>query len=426
MDSKSLFYRAQKIFPKGVNSPVRFYDPYPIYFSRASGSRIFDVEGHEYLDFSMGFGANFAGYGNSEIVEETMEYLGNPVPEGVPTENEIVMGEMIRDAVPSVEMMRFVNSGTEATMHAIRLARGCTGRKLILKMSGGFHGAHDYALVEAGSGAMTFGTPSSKGIPDEIGRTVLVGTFNDRNNIEEIFSKHGKDIAAVITEPVMGNMGVIPPEKDFLKFLREITEKYGTLLIFDEVITGFRFHYGAYQDLIGVRPDITTLGKIIGGGMPVGLFGGSEEIMKNISPSGKIYQSGTFSANPYTMASGIATLHFLKKSNYEYTIELAKWIADKLDPYKDLGVKINRVYNMFTIFFSDFPVTDYQSAKKANVGQFNQFFRNLLKNGIYLSPGQFETSFIGMAHTPEEVEMAAFKMAYSLEYDLNVSGNPIQ
>ncbi len=426
MDSRELFQRALKIFPKGVNSPVRFYEPYPVYFSRASGSRIFDVDGNEYLDFSMGFGANFAGYGNTEILEEIMEYLGNPLPEGVPTENEIVMGELIRNAVPSIEMMRFVNSGTESTMHAIRLARGYTGRKLILKMAGGFHGSHDYVLVEAGSGAMTFGIPSSRGIPEEVGKTVLVGKFNNVENIEDIFRRHGNDIAAVITEPVLGNMGVIPPEKDFLKFMREITTRYGSLLIFDEVITGFRFHYGAYQDLIGVRPDITTMGKIIGGGMPVGLFGGSEEIMKNISPSGNVYQSGTFSANPYTMASGIATLHFLKKSDYNPTIELARWIEDKLEPYKDLGVRVNRVYNMFTVFFSSHEVSDYESAKKCSIPMFTEFFKNLLRNGIYLSPGQFETSFIGMAHTPEEVEMAAFKMAYALEYDLNVSGNKIQ
>ncbi|MCI2413124.1 MAG: aminotransferase class III-fold pyridoxal phosphate-dependent enzyme, partial [Cuniculiplasma sp.] len=241
MLSDDLFKRASRLFPGGVNSPVRFYEPYPTYFSRASGSRIFDVEGKEYLDFCMGFGVNFAGYSNTTIAEEIMYLLDNTIPEGVPTENEIELGEIIQKAVPSIEKMRFTNSGTEATMHAIRLARAFTGRKLILKMNAGFHGAHDYVLVSAGSGALNFGTPSSPGIPEEVAKTVLVGDFNNEESIRELFKLHGKDIAAVITEPVLGNLGVIGPEKGFLKFLREITEEYGALLIFDEVITGFRF-----------------------------------------------------------------------------------------------------------------------------------------------------------------------------------------
>ncbi len=423
MDSDSLFRRASKLFPGGVNSPVRFYSPRPIYFSRSTGTRLFDVSGKEYLDFSMGFGAVFGGYANSDILDLAMDAFANPVPEGVVSENEIILGELIHGAVPSVEMMRFTNSGTEATMHAIRLARAYTGRNIIVKMNGGFHGAHDYALIGAGSGAATFGTPTSPGIPDEVSRTVLVGEFNHRDSIEEIFSKHGRDIAAVIVEPIMGNMGVIKPEDGFLKFLREITEKYGSLLIFDEVITGFRFRYGAYQDMVNVRPDITTMGKIIGGGMPVGLFGGREEIMKNISPSGKVYQSGTFSANPYTMATGIAALKYLRTIDYEATIRLAKWVEEKLKPYAEAGIRVNRAYNMFTPFFNTQEVKDYSSAKNSDSGRFMKFFSELLRYGIYLSPGQFETSFIGPAHTPEEVEMAAFKMVYALENELNESGH---
>lgn len=419
MSSEELFRRASRLFPSGVNSPVRFYEPYPIYFSKASGSRIFDVEGNEYLDFSMGFGVNFAGYSNPSIAEEIIYLTGNTMPEGVPNALEVELGETIKKAIPSLEMMRFTNSGTEATMHVIRLARAYTGRNLILKMSSGFHGAHDYVLVNAGSGALSFGSPSSPGIPPEVSGTVLVGEFNNVESIQRLFRDHGKNIAAVITEPIMGNIGVIEPEEGFLKFLREITEEYGSLLIFDEVITGFRFHFGAYQDMIGVKPDLTTLGKIIGGGMPVGLFGGREEIMENISPMGKVYQSGTFSANPYTMGSGLATLKFLEQANYTYTFRLADWIKNKLRPYEEFGVKVNKAFNMFTIFFNHENVRDVPSALQSDTTTFMSFFRYCLKHGIYLSPGQFETSFIGMAHTPEEVENAIFKMIHVMEFDMN-------
>ena len=423
MLSEELFNRASKLFPGGVNSPVRFYSPYPTYFSRASGSRIFDVEGKEYLDFCMGFGVNFAGYSNAEIAEEIMYLLDNTIPEGVPTENEITLGETIQKAVPSVERMRFTNSGTEATMHAIRLARAFTGRKFILKMNAGFHGAHDYVLVNAGSGALNFGSPSSPGIPDEVSKTVLIGDFNNEESIKELFKKYGHEIAAVITEPVLGNLGVIGPEKGFLKFLREITDEYGALLIFDEIITGFRFKFGGYQDLIGVKPDLTTMGKIIGGGMPIGLFGGRSEIMEKISPQGSVYQSGTFSANPFTVASGIAILNFLKKRDYEYTIGLAQWVEDKLKNFSDIGVQVNRVYNMFTIFFNGEKVWNYETALKSDKKKFMDFFNFSKKHGIYFSPGQFEASFVGMAHTPEEVEMAVFKMVYTLEFDMNEDRN---
>lgn len=421
MSSEELFRRASSLFPSGVNSPVRFYEPYPKYFSKASGSRIFDVDGNEYLDFSMGFGVNFAGYSNASIGEEIVYLMGNAMPEGVPNELEVELGETIKKAIPSVEMMRFTNSGTEATMHVIRLARAYTGRNLILKMGSGFHGAHDYVLVNAGSGALNFGSPSSPGIPPEVSSTVLVGEFNNVESIQHLFKEHGKDIAAVITEPIMGNIGVIEPEDGFLKFLRQITEEYGALLIFDEVITGFRFHFGAYQDMINVKPDLTTLGKIIGGGMPIGLLGGREEIMRNLSPMGKVYQSGTFSANPFTMGSGLATLKFLEHSNYAYTFKLTDWVKDKLKPYDDYGVKVNSAFNMFTIFFNNERVRDAQSALRSDTKAFMAFFRHCLKHGIYLSPGQFETSFIGMAHTPEEVENAVYKMSYVLELDMNES-----
>ncbi|MGP6220535.1 aspartate aminotransferase family protein [Caldiplasma sukawensis] len=419
MKSEEIFNKAKNLFPSGVNSPVRYYKPYPIYFSSANGSRLFDVDGNEYLDFNTGFGAIIAGYSNSEIVEETFSYISRSVPEGVPSELEVELGQIINKAAPSIEMMRFTNSGTEATMHAIRLARGYTNRKYILKMNGGYHGAHDYLLVNAGSGAENFGVPTSAGIPKEISNTVLVGEFNHEESISEIFKKFGNEIAAVITEPVFGNMGVIPPKPGFLKFLREICDQYGALLIMDEVITGFRFKFGIYSEMEGVIPDIITLGKIIGGGMPVGLFGGRAEIMKKISPEGNIYEAGTFSGNPYTMAYGISTLNFLRRKDYDYTFKLASWIEDKLGAYSDIGLKINRFYNMFTPFFNSTNITDYSTAASSDREKFMKFFRHCIRKGIFLSPGPFEASFIGFSHTPEEVESAIFKMAYVMEYDMN-------
>ncbi len=401
MKSEELFNEALKLFPMGVNSPVRYYSPVPVMFSQGKGSKIIDVNGNEYIDYSMGFGPMILGHANEEVALEIKSQIDNGILFGSITENEITLGKIIKNAVKSIEKMRFTNSGTEATMHAVRLARGYTGRKYILKMEGGYHGAHDYALIKSGSGTMTFGTPSSAGIPEEVSKTVLVGQYNDRSNIESIFREFGSEIAAVITEPVLGNTGVVNPEDGFLKFLREITERYSSLLIFDEVITGFRFGFKGYQDIVNIKPDLTTMGKIIGGGAPVGLFGGREDIMNKISPGGNVYEAGTFSGNPLTMSSGIATLNILKNKDYgyinNYTDKLVNGINEIIEENK-ITAGINKCYSMFQLFFNNKRVNDYNTAKLSDAVKFKKMFELLLKEGIYLPPSQFETNFISFAH----------------------------
>ncbi len=407
MKSEELFKEALNLFPMGVNSPVRYYSPIPVMFKRGMGSKIFDVNDKQYIDYSLGFGPMILGHANEGIVRIMNEQIDKGILFGSITENEIQLGKIIKNSVKSIEMMRFTNSGTEATMHAMRLARGYTKKNLILKMEGGYHGAHDYSLIKSGSGTMTFGKPSSDGVPEEISKTVVVGQYNDKESIENIFKKYGNNIAAVITEPILGNIGVINPENDFLPFLREITEKHSSLLIFDEVITGFRFGFGAYQDIINIKPDITTMGKIIGGGMPIGLFGAGEEIMKNISPYGDVYEAGTFSGNPLSMATGIAALNTLKGKNYNYINNYAKRMEkslnDIINDYKING-SVNRAYSMFQIFFNDRKVNSYGIAKNSDAGKFKRMFDQLLKKGIYVPPSQFETQFISFAHDDNDLQ----------------------
>ena len=406
MKSEELFNEALKLFPMGVNSPVRYYSPVPVMFSRGKGSKIIDVNDNEYIDYSLGFGPMLLGHANEGVASEIKSQLDRGILFGSITENEITLGKIIKNAVKSIEKMRFTNSGTEATMHAVRLARGYTGRKYILKMEGGYHGAHDYALIKSGSGTMTFGIPSSAGIPEEVSKTVLVGQYNDRANIESIFREYGNEIAAVITEPVLGNTGVVNPEDGFLKFLREITERYSSLLIFDEVITGFRFGFKGYQDIVNIRPDLTTLGKIIGGGAPVGLFGGREDIMNKISPGGNVYEAGTFSGNPLTMSSGIATLNVLKNKDYSYinnyTDKLVNSINEIIEENK-IKAGINKCYSMFQLFFNDKMVNNYNTARLSDAVKFKKMFELLLKEGVYLPPSQFETNFISFAHSSDDL-----------------------
>ena len=416
MNSSEFFTEAKRLFPGGVNSPVRYYPPNPVYFRKALGDTLVDVDGEEYIDFNMGFGAMITGYGNREVMDEFNRMEFNLMPLGVPNELEILLGKEISSSIPSIEMMRFTNSGTEATMHAIRLARAFTGRKIIVKMNAGFHGSHDYVLVNAGSGALTFGTPSSPGIPQEIANTVIISDFNNPGDIEAIFRSRGKEIAAVIVEPILGNIGVIEPDEGYLKGLQKLCNEYGSLLILDEVITGFRFGYRGYQDIAGINPDLTILGKIIGGGMPVGLFGGKREIMEMISPSGKVYQSGTFSANPATMAAGLATLKYLKAADYHYLNRMTDLVESILNPYIDEHeIVMNRVESMFQVFFTGSRVYNYKSAMAADSRRFMRFFKECLKNGVYLSPGQYESNFIGFMHPPEDVEIAATVMEGSIE-----------
>lgn len=396
MSSKELFSKAESLFPGAVNSPLRFYPPYPRFIKSGSGARITDEDGRSYIDYCLAFGPMIYGHSNKKIVDKVKVQLDLGMSFGAPGRGEVQLGERISDAIPSIEMMRFTNSGTEATMHAIRLARFFTGRKLILKVEGGFHGSHDYALSTV--------NPEQLSSPDETA-TIEV-PFNDVSALVEIFRKYGKHLAAFILEPVMGNIGVIPPNGDYLAEARKLTEEYGTLLIFDEVITGFRSSYGAYQDIAGVRPDLTTLGKIIGGGMPVGVFGGREDIMKNVAPLGKFYQQGTFSGNPVTMAAGIAGLDFLKESDYsvpvDYSARLSKYIETTFKSYGH-PVNVNQVGTMFTVFFNSNKVKDNDSAMKSDTEMFTRFFETLLEKGIFVARSQFEACFMSFAHTESEI-----------------------
>jgi glutamate-1-semialdehyde 2,1-aminomutase len=417
MDSRELFSQSSRLFPGGVNSPVRYYEPYPVFMKKGEGSTIYDVDEKPYTDFCLAFGPLILGHSHPEIVSAVRSAVGNATSLGAPTENEIRLGSMITAAVPSVKKMRFTNSGTEATMHALRLARGFTGRNIILKMEGGFHGSHDYALIKSGSGTLTFGNPSSQGIPPEVSRTVVVGQYNNPGSIEEIFRKYGKDIAAVITEPIMGNAGVIKPEKDFLEFLREITISHDSLLILDEVITGFRFGFRGYQDIAGVSPDLTTMGKIIGGGFPIGLFGGRDDIMDKISPVGPVYESGTFSGNYVTMAAGIAALKQLKNMDYqglEAKSEMFEKALGENLPH-DEKFAVSRFGSMFQIFLGIDHPGSYDEVIKADSRKFMKMFHLLLKKGVYMAPGQFETNFISFAHSKEDLEISALKIAEALK-----------
>ncbi len=406
MSSSVLFSESLKYFPGGVNSPVRYYEPNPIFMRRGKGSRIEDEDGKWYIDYSLGFGPMILGHSNTEFNERLKERIEDGILFGAPSGEEIKLAEKIQTAVPSIEKMRFTNSGTEATMHALRLARAYTGKSLILKMEGGYHGAHDYSLIKSGSGTLTFGTPSSPGVPDEISKTVVLGEYNNFDSIRKVFSEVGDKIAAVITEPVLGNVGVVPPEDGFLESLREICDRYSSLLIFDEVITGFRFGFHGYQDIIGVKPDLTTMGKIIGGGTPIGLFGGRADIMDQISPSGKVYEAGTFSGNPLCISAGNATLDILKKRDYSSIVSKTKKLADNIGDMasqKKEEVTVNQTGPMFQIFFHSGDVMNYRDAVSSNREKYFRMFSEALKHGLYLQPSQFETNFMSFAHSEEDI-----------------------
>jgi len=404
MKSEKLFRESLNIFPGGVNSPVRYYKPYPIFIKKGKGSRIYDVDDKSYIDYCLAYGPLILGHSDKDIKKEIKKQLENGWIYGAPTELEIIYGNMLKGAT-GMEMMRFTSSGTEATMHAIRLARAYTKRNKILKLYGGFHGSHDSVLISPGSGAI--GIPSSPGIPKEVAENTLVANYNDIKGIKEVFSKEGKNIAAVIVEPVLGNVGVIIPEKNFLNELKNITEKYKSLLIFDEVITGFRFHYGTASKYFDISPDITILGKIVGGGLPLAVFGGKEEIMKNIAPSGKVYQAGTYSGNPLSIAAGIATLKKLKNLDYKELEKklniLIKYIGDASHD-KKIKISFNGIVSMFQIFFTTNKVKDYPSALTSDANKYYQFFQKLLKKGIYIPPSQYETLFLSFSHTNKEIE----------------------
>ncbi len=392
--------------PGGVSSPVRAFRPYPSFIQRASGSRMYDVDGNELIDYCMGFGPHILGHGHPAVVKAVQQQAELGTLYGAPTELELQMAETVSRHFPSMEMMRFVGSGTEATMHAIRLARGYTGRKLIVKMEGGFHGAHDSVLVKAGSGATTHSAPDSAGVPEESASNTLLAPYNDIEAIESLLSSNMGRVAAIIVEPVLGNIGPILPGEGYLERLREITERAGTLLIFDEVITGFRLAMGGAQARFGVRPDITTLGKVLGGGLPIGAFGARAEIMEKISPLGPVYQAGTFSGNPLSMAAGLAALKELESAGHEGLERKGREIRSQLSELlheRHLPYQVAGIGSMFQIFMTDRPVRNNRDAMSADAKTFMRLFHALLERGVYIPPSQYETCFLSMAHSDGDI-----------------------
>ena len=414
--SEDLFRRAQQIIPGGVNSPVRAFRSVggtPPFLARGEGSHVFDVDGNEYIDYVGSWGPLLLGHRHPAILSALEKALEIGTSFGAPTEAEVELAAAICDAVPSIEMVRLVNSGTEATMAAIRVARGFTGRDLIVKFEGCYHGHVDSLLVKAGSGVATLGIADTRGVPRAFCDTTLALPYNSAEAVEQAFHAQGDRIAAVIVEPVVGNMGCVPPLPGYLESLREITTRHGALLIFDEVMTGFRVAFGGAQQLFGIRPDLTTLGKVIGGGLPVGAYGGRKDIMSQVAPAGPVYQAGTLSGNPLAVAAGSGMLRYLKAHPEVYGQLEAR--AAELGAAPPPGVTVNRVGSMFTFFFTAQPVTDYESAKRSDTACFARFFQAMLAEGIYLPPSQFEAAFVSTAHTDEDVRrtVAAAREALS-------------
>ncbi len=409
--SEHLYGRAREVIPGGVNSPVRSYSPYPLFVASAKGSRFRTVDGEEFLDYCMAYGALLDGHAREEVVEAAQKALDGGSVYGQPTEMEVELAGLIRSIVPSLEMVRLVNSGTEATMHSLRLARAFTGRQKILKFEGGYHGAHDSVLVRAGSGASSLGIPSSEGISKQVTKETLVAKFNDEEMSRKLIGDHAHELAAVIVEPVMGNMGPILPRPGFLEALRKITQENRVILIFDEVITGFRVALGGAQEYFRIRPDMTVLGKILGGGLPIAAFGGRREIMEKLAPLGGVYQAGTYSGNPVSVAASLAMLHSLKRRAGQLYPELEKMGEqvrkgiDDLIKSKKVTAQVNGLSSMFQIFFTARPVTDYDSAKTSDITRFNKYFESLLASRVFVPPSQFETCFLATSHTDDEIQV---------------------
>ncbi len=408
--SKRLFEEAKKHIPGGVNSPVRAFRSVggdPLFIKKARGSKIYDVDGKAYIDYVLSWGPMILGHAHPGVTAALKKAIANGTSYGAPTELEVTLAKMVKKAVPSIEMVRMVSSGTEATMSAIRAARGFTGRDKIIKFDGGYHGTGDSLLVKAGSGVATFGLPDSPGVPADLAKLTLTVPYNDLIAVRELASREGERIACIIVEPVAGNMGCVPPEPGFLAGLRQVCDQYGIVLILDEVMTGFRVAYGGAQKLYGVKPDLTCLGKVIGGGLPVGAYGGKRDIMEKIAPIGPIYQAGTLSGNPLAMVAGIETLKALSKPGVYKTLE--KLSADLEQGLRaaateaGVPVTLNRVGSMFTAFFTDRTVKDFASAKTSNTEKFGRFFRSMLSNGVNLAPSQFEAAFMSLAHTRADI-----------------------
>jgi glutamate-1-semialdehyde 2,1-aminomutase len=422
--SEKLFKMALNLIPGGVNSPVRAFkavNSKPLFITKASGSKIWDVDGNKFIDYVMSWGPLILGHAHPEVISAVKNVLKNGTSYGAPTEIEVKLAELIKKMMPSVELVRMVNSGTEATMSAIRLARAYTGRRKIIKFEGCYHGHTDSFLVKAGSGATTLGIPSSPGVPDEMAGLTLNAKFNDINSVEKLVKENKNEIACIIVEPVPGNMGVVLPEDDFLLKLRQICDDEKILLIFDEVITGFRLAPGGAQEFFGVKADLTTLGKIIGGGFPVGAYGGKKEIMELIAPSGPVYQAGTLSGNPVAMTAGYTTLKILyenRKRTYKQLEEKAKTLAENFKAIaqkNNIKIQINQIASMMTVFFAESEVRDYDTALKSDTNKFARFFNLMLENGVYLPPSQFEAMFLSTAHSDDDIEKTIIAFEKSIK-----------
>lgn len=411
-NSKVLFEKSLEKIPGGVNSPVRAFGSVggsPLFIKSANADHIYDVDGNEFIDYVCSWGPGILGHAHPQVIEAVKKACVDGLTFGAPTKKELELAELITDAMPSIEKVRLVNSGTEATMSAIRTARGYTGRDMIIKFRGNYHGHSDGLLVKAGSAALTTAVPDSAGVPASYTQNTLVAEYNNEDSVRELMEQYGENVAAIIVEPVAANMGVAPPKEGFLKFLRDITLKYGTVLIFDEVITGFRLKFGGAQEYFGVKPDMTTLGKIVGGGMPIAAYGGKKEIMDRVSPTGPVYQAGTLSGNPIATTAGIETLKILKAhpEYYKQIDESAKKLADayrKMAKEKNIPLHVNQIGSLLSAFQTGEVVDDYDSALTSDTNAYTEYFWKMLDNGIYVAPAQFEAMFVSVAHTKEDIE----------------------
>lgn len=411
-NSKVLFEKSLEKIPGGVNSPVRAFGSVggsPLFIKSANADHIYDVDGNEFIDYVCSWGPGILGHAHPQVIEAVKKACVDGLTFGAPTKKELELAELITDAMPSIEKVRLVNSGTEATMSAIRTARGYTGRDMIIKFRGNYHGHSDGLLVKAGSAALTTAVPDSAGVPASYTQNTLVAEYNNEDSVRELMEQYGENVAAIIVEPVAANMGVVPPKKGFLKFLRDITLKYETVLIFDEVITGFRLKFGGAQEYFGVKPDMTTLGKIVGGGMPIAAYGGKKEIMDRVSPTGPVYQAGTLSGNPIATMAGIETLKILKAhpEYYKQIDESAKKLADayrKMAKEKNIPLHVNQIGSLLSAFQTGEVVDDYDSALTSDTNAYTEYFWKMLDNGIYVAPAQFEAMFVSVAHTKEDIE----------------------
>lgn len=409
--SANAFAEARQYIPGGVNSPVRSFRSVggvPPFIAGGKGSKIYDIDGNEYIDYVLSYGPLLMGHVPDCVTEAIKEAAGKGTSYGAPTLAETELAKLVCRLVPSMDMVRMVNSGTEATMSALRLARAYTGRDCIVKFIGCYHGHHDSLLVKAGSGAATFGVPDSPGVPKAVAATTITVPFNDLLALKQVFAERGQEIAAVIMEPTPGNMGLVLPQEGYLEAVRALTKEYGSLLICDEVMSGFRSAQGGSQSLYDIDPDITCLGKVIGGGLPVAAYGGKREIMEMVAPAGPMYQAGTLSGNPLAMAAGIAALTYMEENKVCEKLESMTAILtgglEKAAAQAGVPVQVHRLGSMFTVFFNDKPVTDYDSAASSDLEAFKIYFHSMLDQGIYLPPSQFETNFVSLAHTPEDIQ----------------------